>query len=396
MFESITFFNQNKTNPTAPLDIGSLVECMLFYQKTVIVANQSILRQLFTYFGVNRVIELIQEDLLQIEYTETNVGIHTSNINGNEYHDAIQFSSPQHTYAIELRKICIDLIGKEGKGKRTARSIENLIKVKNHEHIILEGARASILDQNYINHAVKSTIKSLIHETIDISGIEFNTEKTDSGISVVSNINFNALNQVYHKYIPPTHSTLSHAQILSHTLNVESELYFSSNNLSEIATSDLSSELISHKVNYVLNKSIKSSNEISEFQQFIFDDAKSLRDAVNNNQIDLDELIKVLKNSQKFKKWISGIDPDEDLIKKYYTEVTEKTFVEKLPGKTTRWGVFTGAGFVVDLVATGGAGTAIGLGLSALDAFYLDSLISGWKPNQYIEEEVKILLNEKT
>ncbi|MFK5914481.1 MAG: hypothetical protein QM484_08895, partial [Woeseiaceae bacterium] len=341
------------------------------------------------------IVELIEEDLLQIEYTETFVGINTINKNGTEYHDAVQFSSPQHTYAIELRKICIDLIGKEGKGRRTARSIENLIKVKNHEHIILEGARTSILDQKYINQSVKSTIQSLIPEKLDVSGIEFHTEKTDSGIIVASNINFTALNQVYHKYTPPSHSTLTPAQILGHALNVESELYFSSNNLSEIATSDLSSELISHKVNYLLDKSIKSSTEISGFQQFIFDDAKSLRDAVNNNKIDLDDLVKVLKNSQKFKKWISGVDPDQDLIKRYYSEVTRKSFVNKLPGKTTRWGVFTGAGLVLDLVATGGAGTAIGIGLSALDSFYLDRIISGWKPSQYIEEEVKPLLNEQ-
>ena len=31
MFESITFFNQNKTDTSNPLDIGALVECMLFH-----------------------------------------------------------------------------------------------------------------------------------------------------------------------------------------------------------------------------------------------------------------------------------------------------------------------------------------------------------------------------
>ena len=58
MFKSITFFNQNTTGTSNPLDIGALVECMLFYGETSIVANQSILRQLFKYFGVDRVIEL--------------------------------------------------------------------------------------------------------------------------------------------------------------------------------------------------------------------------------------------------------------------------------------------------------------------------------------------------
>jgi len=392
MFESITFFNQNTTDTSNPLDIGALVECMLFYGETSVVANQSILRQLFTYFGVDRVIELIEEDLLKIIYTETNVGVITRTTNGIEYHDAGQFSSPQHTYQDELRKICIDVIGKAGKGRRTAQRIQGLIKVRNHENIILEGARKSFVDQDYINYSAKSIIQSLIPEKVDVDNVIFKTEQTESGLVIATNINFLALNQVYHKYTPPSHSTINPALILSHTLNVESELFFSSNNLSEIATSGLSANLISHKINYLLEKSIKSSEKLQDFQGFVFDDAKSLREAVNKKQIDLDDLVAVLKNSQKFKKWILGIDPDQDIIKSYYDEVTKKTIVDKLPGKSVRWGIFTGAGIIADVVATGGIGTAVGLGLGALDTFYLDRLISGWKPNQFIEDEVKELL----
>lgn len=396
MFESITFFNQNRTDISNPLDIGALVECMLFYGKTNIVANQSILKQLFTYFGVDRIIELISEDLLHIIYTETGAAINTHTINGIEHHDAISYSSPQHTYEIEIRKICIDVIGKTGKGRRVANRIQNLIEIKNHEKIIMDGARQSILDQDYINHSTKNILQSLIPEKINTDGIEFHTEKRDKGIIVSTNIDFTSLNKIYHKYVPPSHSTISPAIILSHTLDTECELFFASNNLSEIATSNLSSNLISYKVNYLLEKSISSAKDISDFQDFIFNDAKSLRDAVNNKKIDLDKLISVLKNSQKFKKWITGVSPDEDLIKQYYAEVTKKTIVDKLPGKSARWGVFTGAGVITDIVATGGIGTAVGLGLSALDAFYLDKLITGWKPNQFIEEEVRKLITEST
>jgi len=396
MFESITFFNQNKTDTSNPLDIGALVECMLFYGETSVVANQSILRQLFTYFGVDRVIELIEEDLLNIIYTETNVGVLTRTINGTEYHDTGQFSSPQHTYQDELRKICIDVIGKAGKGRRTAQRIQGLIKVRNHENIILEGARKSFADQESINYSAKSIIRSLIPEKINVDDVVFQTEKTESGIVIATNINFVALNQVYHKYVPATHSTINPALILSHTLDVESELYFSSSNLSEIATSGLSANLISHKINYLLEKSIKSAKKIQDFQGFVFNDAKSLREAINKKLIDLDDLMLVLKNSRKFKKWIIGVEPDQGLIKSYYSEVTKKTIVDKLPGKSVRWGIFTGAGIIADVLATGGIGTAVGIGLGALDTFYLDKLISGWKPNQFIEDEVKELLKNGT
>lgn len=345
--------------------------------------------------SVDRVIEIIKEDLLNIIYTETSVGVITQTINGTECHDIGQFSSPQHTYQAELRKICIDVIGKTGKGRRTAQKIQNLIKVRNHENIILEGARKSFIDQEYINHSAKSIIQSLIPEKINVDNVVFRTEKTERGIVIATNINFLELNQIYHKYVPATHSTITPALILSHTLDVETELFFSSNNLSEIATSGLSANLISHKINYLLKKSIKSSETIQDFQGFVFDNAKSLREAINKKQIDLDDLISVLKNSRKFKEWILGVEPDQDIIKSYYSEVTKKTFVDKLPGKSVRWGVFTGAGIIADLIATGGIGTAVGLGLGALDTLYVDKLISGWKPNQFIEDEVKELLKNK-
>ena len=287
------------------------------------------------------------------------------------------------------------MIGKTGKGRRTAQKIQNLIKVRNHENIILEGARKSFIDQEYINHSAKSIIQSLIPEKINVDNVVFRTEKTERGIVIATNINFLELNQIYHKYVPATHSTITPALILSHTLDVETELFFSSNNLSEIATSGLSANLISHKINYLLKKSIKSSETIQDFQGFVFDNAKSLREAINKKQIDLDDLISVLKNSRKFKEWILGVEPDQDIIKSYYSEVTKKTFVDKLPGKSVRWGVFTGAGIIADLIATGGIGTAVGLGLGALDTLYVDKLISGWKPNQFIEDEVKELLKNK-
>ena len=396
MFESITFFNQNITDPSNPLDIGALVECMLFYGETSIIANQSILRQIFAYFGVDRVIELIEEDLLGIIYTETNIGVITETRNGTDYHDACQFSSPQHTYQDEIRKICIDVTGKTGKGRRTAQRIQGLIKVKIHEDIILKGARRAFVDQEYINYSAKSIIQSLIPEKINVDNVVFQTEEMESGIVIATNINFVALNQVYHKYTSPTHSTISPALILSHTLAVESELYFSSNNLSEIATSGLSANLISHKINYLLEKSTKNSEKIHDFLGFVFNDAKTLREAINKKLIDLDDLMLVLKHSRKFKKWIIGVEPDQDLIKSYYSEVTKETFVDKLPGKSVRWGIFTSAGIIADLLATGGIGTVVGIGLGALDTFFLDKLISGWKPNQFIEDEVKALLKNGT
>jgi len=395
MFESITFFNRKKAGYSEPLDIGALTECMLFYGKTIIVADRNILRQLFTFFGIERVIELIEEELMQIIYTESGLGVITKTINGIQYHDTGSYTSPQHTYEIELDKICIDIVGKTGKGRRTAHRIQRLIKVRKHDKKIPKNARKSFLDQEFINDSAKSILTSLIPEKIDVSNIEFHTEKTENGIIVDSNINFKEINQIYHKYTSPSHSTITQAHILSHVLDVESELYFSSKHNSEIATGELSAKLIAKKVNFLIKKSTNSSAEILAFQQFIFKNAKSLREAVNGRKIDLDDLIKVLKNSKQFKKWISGIDPDQDIIKNYYDEITKQTFIDKLSNKYIRWSIFTGTGLAVGAVSSGVIGALVSTSLSALDQFYFDKLSSGWKPNQFIEDEFKKLIENR-
>lgn len=392
MFESITISTQNKYDINNPLDIGSLVECMLFYEKTTVIANRGILEQIIKYFGVERLLLLIEEDLLNIIYTETMLGVVTNTINGVSYHGTTELSSPQHTYQDELRKICISVAGKDGKGRRLAQRIQDKIYVTKHDQIILEGANKSILDQNYVQSAVQTVIKEVTPEFGDISKILFHTQMTSNGIEVGTNINFTLLNELYHRRVSIKHSTITPALIFSHLLEMEKELYFASTNLSELSSSNLSAKLAEQKIDYVITRSARSSDALTHFKAFLFKDAMAIRESINSNRIELDELISILQKSKKFKEWVSHVTPDKDLIKTYYEEVTRGSISDKLPTKTVRWAIFTGLGIAADAITTGGLGTATGIAIGALDTFYVDKLLSGWKPNQFIDEEVKKII----
>jgi hypothetical protein len=101
-----------------------------------------------------------------------------------------------------------------------------------------------------------------------------------------------------------------------------------------------------------------------------------------------DDLLKLLDKAAKFKAWLKNQKPDENLCKNYLREVTASTWIEKLPAKSLRWTLFTGAGLAADSVGAGGIGTAIGVGVSAADAFLLDKIIKGWKPNHFVNEHL--------
>ena len=174
MFESISFRTQNKTDANNPLDIGLLLECMLFYRTTNIIANQTILKQLIREFGLDQFVALLEERLLKIIYTESFTGIHTATINnGLQLYDPVIFSSPQHTFQEIIRRHCIELTGKEGKGRRIARRIETNITVVHHDTILTDGGRKSLLDQDYLRKAIPLVINHIFpHAGID-AGMEF-------------------------------------------------------------------------------------------------------------------------------------------------------------------------------------------------------------------------------
>lgn len=391
MFESVTISIQNNNSTDRPIDLGSLVECMLFYSKVSVAANYSILKQLLFYFGVDRLIELIDLGILEILYSNSFIGIFAKTENNITYHDPVHFSSPDVTHFDQIDKVFLEVYQKRGKSKRASKRFKEKIKITKNDKIVLESCRTSILDQKQILFTAKEVLKSLVPEINDPNEIIFRTEMASKGIVVETNLDYNKINKLYHKRVSPKHSSISTSYILSHLLNSENEIFLASSRLSELSASTLHSKLIGYKINYIFNRSQKSKESLEIFKSFLFEESKALKDAVNSNQIDLDILMNVLKKSSKFKKWLLGVNIDDDLIKKYYEEVTKETIIDKLPGKSTRWIIFTGLGIVTDLVATSGLATLGGLTLSALDSFWLDKIISGWKPNQFIEDDVSRL-----
>ncbi len=396
MFEKITFTTQNKQDGKNPIDLGRLAECMLFYKNTSIVAGQGILNQLIQFFGVENLLELIDIGALEIIYTESMLGVHTNTEGGYQFHDVVEISSPNHLYQDVLRRQCIESVGKLGKGRRLANKIQDKIVVTKHDHIILEGTRHSILDQKYINQAARSVLDSKLGNAVNLSKMEFFTEKTDRGIIVRTNANFLALNEIYHKTVSPEHSSISPASLLTDVMELEKELYFASSNVSEIASSKISSKLASIKFDYIFKKSKQTEEKVAGFNGFVLENARDLRDAINSGKISPSELVEVIKKAETFKGWLKGIESDGDLLKEYYAAVTKESKLDKLPGKSARFVLFTGLGFAADVLVTGGLGTVSGVSLGALDTFYLDKLLSGWKPNQFIEEDVLPLISKST
>lgn len=83
MFQSIVFTPNHENNNF--IDIGHLVECMIFYQKVKVLADENILISLLRHFTIDGVVALIENDYLEIIYLETLLYTLTTSNTPNKY-----------------------------------------------------------------------------------------------------------------------------------------------------------------------------------------------------------------------------------------------------------------------------------------------------------------------
>lgn len=387
MFESICIRAHETGINSHKIDIGKLGEALIFYQKVHVIANKLILEQLIESCGPELVIELVENGFLNITYLDNSLGIITQNTNtSNEIHEAIQISSPKTDLQNVTPEIFTKVLGKPGKARRLAGSFQKKINIFKHDGQFKESFLKDVSQADYVKVCIKDFLNYYVPEFSLPDPIIFDLGFDGSVIRINSNINLQDVNEIYHKRIPSSHSSITNAYFLSHLQDIGSDLFFSSNLESELLVNPLHSKLIGNKIKKNLDVPLNDWSQIDSFQDFVLDDSKAISEAINSGDKNFSDLLGVIHEANKFKHWLKDQDPNVELTKSYFKEVTKNSWVDKLPGKSTRWSLFTGAGLGLDALGAGGLGALTGIGLSALDTFYLDKIIKGWKPNQFIQE----------
>jgi hypothetical protein len=304
-------------------------------------------------------------------------------------------SSPIFSLHDNISKICIEHSGKTGKGRRHASRIERKIKIVKLDDSMAEAAKSLFLDNDFMSRSVPRLVNEWIGGTEIPQNISFRTEETAQGILVDSNLNYDFLNAVYQKRNSIVRPPLTTAYILATIFGAETDLYFASRQLSEIATSAISSSLLELRLTHLAERCLKSKRQKDSFQDLIFNGQKTIREAYNAGQIRLEDILAVIYRAEKFKAWLAKQDVDANLLQAYLGEVTKESPLDRLSAKSVRWSLFTGAGVLADIMGLGEIGTIGGIALSFIDGFVLDKLIHGWKPSQFVGNELKRLINDQ-
>ncbi len=388
MFESICFRHQSDRGPA--IDLGFLAEAMLFYQRVIVIANEGMLRELIRGCYPLVLLEMLEEGEIELRYLEEQLAVQTENTGtADEVHEFIRFSSPQHTLEIATRKHFVEASPRSSQTRLVAPRFTRLVKLQRYEEGVTQEALEQISDFDFIEAYIRLLLQRLAPGYSPPENLLFRVSPKGRKLHVETNIDFTDLNAIYHQYIPKEHSTLTPAYLLTFLHDIRGELFFASSLSTEIATIPLNAEIIRLKLQKLLENRLKSEKNILLFQKMIFEDARAIREAINTGRISINEFRSVLKRARRFKEWLVKQPPDANLLHEYYQAAIAESTIDKLPVKAFRWMIFSGIGIGIDVLGGGGIGTAAGLGLSAADAFLTDKILRGWKPHQFVENELR-------
>lgn len=386
MFESIFLTKPTISNPESPIDLGFLAETMLFYRDVHVLVSRQGLRQITRACGPETLIELLERRYLRLIYQHELGGVQTENTNtANERHTPVFFRIERQELQHIAPEIFADVTGRSGKGRRLAQRFIPLVSELPYNRSVLSDVKADFLDEHFSDIAVGELLRLVAPEYEAPERITFRIFPEGEHYRVSSNINFDLVNQSYHKRIPKEHSSMSPAYILSHILSCREHLAMSANLSAEIAVDAAQATLMKARIQAILKPRAESARDINSFFDLVFDDARPVREAINSGEKSMREFMEVLQEAGKWRGWLNERSPDTTLVKEYFRAATANSWVDKLPTRSIRWAIFTGAGLGLDALGAGGVGTALGIGVSAADAFLLDKLIRGWKPHQFVQ-----------
>lgn len=386
MFEAISL--EDNGTGGEPIDPGLLAECLIFYKRVIVCGNRVVLQSLLRTVGPDNLLDLLKSQFLEYHFKEEQTGVTTGTRAGREYHALIKISSPDHTLEKDVAEAFSTAIAGQAQSVNRAEELASLVVKGDLHHFDLNDVTLALTESRYVQRSVEAIISVYAPRYLLSAKPRFRVHQDSQGLIVETNLDFGRLNREYHLTVPPAHSSLSPAQLLAKIMGAQESLALAAQLGSELGETAVGARIHSLQLAEIVRRRAHSFDQIGALSNLTLDSAFAIRDAVNSGRVGFGQIVELLEKAERFKAWLCGQAPNRELVKAYYEEIIKETWVDKLPAKSARWGIFTGAGLALDAATGGVGGTLAGVGLSIVDSFFLDKLVKGWRPHHFIEEDL--------
>lgn len=388
MFQKICI----KSNELAQesMDVSFLVDSMLFYGKVIVLAHRAELVTLLKVFREDFLAELIKTGRIDLRVRENILG--SMNFPGGK-HNVDLFSRTDETYAVTLYEAHRILNKNSSKNLSFSDEFSKITQPFKYPKEIVSEIKSSFENINLLKTLLPIYLNSHVPDFKMTGDLQIEILKDGSfgpfeAYSLKTNLDHNKINEASRLKYGEKHVDFDYSGFLLALSESKGDIFIASQFESELVTRKLYSDFIDQEFKDIINRRRNSQENLDLFQEYVLAECHTIGDAFVKTIVTKKELIGLLEKADKFRDWLIKVPNDKSLIGEYHKEVTKETVADKLPTKATRFVLFEGIGVALDLAGAGGIGTALATGLSALDNFYLDKLINGWKPNHFIDREL--------
>ncbi len=386
---------RNPTTRDFKLDQGAICELLLFFGKAHLLIDMSTLAAVAHANFIETLVVMLKEGYLTGNYSPQAAVLHSNNVNGISEHffTIVKFSGDQQRPNMRnpelLEQQLERIFNDKAKARKYFRLLADLISFRDlgdlevptlgrkdicDPHIAYEVARTSLLNLGIPESEIRFS-------RIDILPLD------DFKFAVATDINFDHLRQ----FLPEANRAVFGPNDL---FPVISDARFDIGLAAQHNAAFVGHEKSQHIVNMLMRRSMGASFDAEPSKRQIYDfisvAVPSIREVINNGERTPQEFIKLMQKAGAFQKWLRAQNPNADLVTEMLREKARADWLETLPAKAMRFGLFTGIGMVADYFAPGASNLT-----GAADTFLVERLGKGWRPHYFVENQLRSFLEKK-
>ncbi|MBN3582817.1 hypothetical protein JYB64_10515 [Algoriphagus aestuarii] len=391
MFDKICIKTKETNNEK--LDIAFLIDCMLFYGNVVVIVHKQELTTLLNHFGEDFLNELIINGKLTLKIQENILGSMSPK---SDLYSVDLFERTSESHSRILYETHRTRINNSQKNRSFSDHFSKIIEPFKYESNVVDEIRRNFKNEELLKSNLSAYLQYHYQgfefpEKLELSIQEAKSDSPFDCFTIESNLDLKAINDFSEKLNGSNRNDFNFSGFILTLAESKGDIYISSKFESELVTRDLHSKFISQELEILIQKRISSQRNLDLFQEVALSECYSIGEAFIKGIITKKDLLDLLEKSDKFRSWLKGVPEEGNLVHEYLKEIAPKKKTNILPTKNMRWAFFAGIGVALGMTATPAVGAAAGLGISAFDHFILDKLTKGWKPNQFIDSELKPL-----
>ena len=393
MFEKIVV--RQASGVGRDFDAGLLAEVILFYGQVHLVIDYRVLRDMCQSLGVASVLRMLRSGYARLTFIRGSAVVITTTPGSVALHTTAVAKAGERGATVEDDLIeCMKQVGNGPKeAKKHARDFLKLIAQSKLNDgspkgpLFVEQFRDDLRSKPNLLKQARLVVGHRIGELAGARISRFNVVEVSADRFLVdTDLNWSEARAAYHRLTGKDTTDFGEATILGEVQDGFVDLGMAARYGSELLTTHLQEQLITERVWQITRPRQSSDDEIAGFNQKVLGDAFALREAINSGLRTFDDFLNVMDKARRFKKMLVNANPDMGLLGSYLQEVKKGTWLDGLIAKTARFSIFNIAAPLLEQLTTGTQFISqIG---NAVDAFILDRMARGWRPNMFVEKEL--------